>query len=311
MAPEAAAAERGTPARLRQLCNETQGIRLGDLTTLYTFRRSFLAEARKLTKPPTAMSNRELVELFIGSLSMAEKSQLKEGRKTGMILTKSSVESASERKVLLYNPVSDNNKLTQKLEELENIQSQEKDKAELANKSLDLRFTELEKLIKTLFVQGKEQGQASTENPGWRGKQYDPNSGVKLGMPGGMPKWGGNSKGSEGYGCFYCGGKDHFIPECEEMKEDVKNGLVKMNADGKLRLSDGSFIPNIPSQGTIKEKVMRHYASLPTTRPTAQLLNTSEDPVSRRARLERELELKEREEALELREGRRVGSCQG
>ena len=155
----------------------------------------------------------------------------------------------------------------------------------------------MEKLIKTLFVQGKEQGQASTANPGWRGKQYDPNSGVKLGMPGGMLKWGGNSKGSKGYSCFYCGGKDHFIPECEEMKEDVKNGLVKMNVDGKLQLSDRSFIPNIPSQVTIKEKVMRHYAkkqsqyylgyeeddqvpSLPITRPTVQLLNTSEDPVS-------------------------------
>jgi hypothetical protein len=69
--PEAAAAERGTPARLKQLCNETKGIQLGDLTTLYAFRRAFIAEAKKLTKPPAAMSNRELVELFIGSLSEA------------------------------------------------------------------------------------------------------------------------------------------------------------------------------------------------------------------------------------------------
>ena len=67
--PEAAAAERGTPARLRKLCRETQGIRLGDLITLYAFRRSFMAEARKLTKPPSALLNRELVELFVGSLS--------------------------------------------------------------------------------------------------------------------------------------------------------------------------------------------------------------------------------------------------
>ena len=67
--PEAAEAERGTPARIRQICAENKGIRLGDMATLYAFRRAFAAEAKKLTKPPVAMSNRELVELFIGSLS--------------------------------------------------------------------------------------------------------------------------------------------------------------------------------------------------------------------------------------------------
>ena len=67
--PEAAAAERGTPARIRQLCVETSKVRLGDMPALYTFRRAFMAEAKKLQKPPAAMANRELVELFIGCLS--------------------------------------------------------------------------------------------------------------------------------------------------------------------------------------------------------------------------------------------------
>ena len=67
--PEAAAAERGTPMRIRQVCYDARGIRLGDLATLYAFRRAFLAEAKKLAKPPAAISNRELVELFFGTLS--------------------------------------------------------------------------------------------------------------------------------------------------------------------------------------------------------------------------------------------------
>jgi hypothetical protein len=67
--PEAAAAERGTPARIKQLCSETGKVRLGDLPALYAFRRAFMAEAKKLAKPPAAMANRELVELFIGCLS--------------------------------------------------------------------------------------------------------------------------------------------------------------------------------------------------------------------------------------------------
>jgi hypothetical protein len=36
--PEAVVAERGTPARIRQLCSETRDIRLGDLGALYAFR---------------------------------------------------------------------------------------------------------------------------------------------------------------------------------------------------------------------------------------------------------------------------------
>ena len=67
--PEAAAAERGTPARIRQLCSETRDIRLGNLVALYAFHRAFMAEVKKLVKPPAAMSNRELVELFLGCLS--------------------------------------------------------------------------------------------------------------------------------------------------------------------------------------------------------------------------------------------------
>src|SRR5271156_2623608 len=50
-------------------CYDARGIRLGDLATLYAFRQAFLAEAKKLAKPPAAILNRELVELFFGTLS--------------------------------------------------------------------------------------------------------------------------------------------------------------------------------------------------------------------------------------------------
>ena len=67
--PEVVAAERGTLARIRQLCSETRNIRPGDLVALYAFHQAFIAEAKKLVKPLAAMSNRELVELFIGCLT--------------------------------------------------------------------------------------------------------------------------------------------------------------------------------------------------------------------------------------------------
>jgi hypothetical protein len=67
--PESAAAARGTPARIRQLCANTAKIKLGDLETLCSFKRTFSTEARKLQTDPAAMANRELVELFISCLT--------------------------------------------------------------------------------------------------------------------------------------------------------------------------------------------------------------------------------------------------
>jgi hypothetical protein len=357
--PEAAAAERGTPARIKQLSAETKGIRLGDLAALYAFRRSFIAEAKKLVKPPAAMSNRELVELFIGSLSESmaaavlqylgnkaesgpssakgklsecsvnktqrrpeDKYDLDEVCKAAIQVSESSQgmfylmnktlpEPASERRILMFNqPVSETSNLTQKLEDLENIQAQERDKLIIANKNMDVRFNELQDMMKTLLTQVQGGGRKETM------KQYDPSSGIKLGAPGTVPKWGGSS-GKSNDTCFYCGGRNHFIPDCEEMKEDVKSGKVQVNVEGKLRLSDGSYIPNIPGAATIKERIERHYAKklnqfycgndepedapITSLRTPAQYSNVIEDPARRRVRLEYELDLKEREDALELR----------
>jgi hypothetical protein len=67
--PEALAAERGTPSRIRHIVQEADHIEMGNTSRLYTCRRAFQAEANKLLKKPAVMSNRELVELFMGGLS--------------------------------------------------------------------------------------------------------------------------------------------------------------------------------------------------------------------------------------------------
>ena len=68
--PEASATERGTPARIWQIVQEADNVKLGDTVKLYSYWRAFLAEANKLMKPPAVMSNRKLVGLFMGSLSL-------------------------------------------------------------------------------------------------------------------------------------------------------------------------------------------------------------------------------------------------
>jgi hypothetical protein len=358
--PEAAAAERGTPARIRQLCAETKGIKLGDTTALYTFRRAFTTEAKKLSKPPAAMSNRELVELFIGSLSeqMAtavlqflgnKTSREKEGTDGGKLnrrpedkydidevckaailvsegsqgmfhlLNKPVPELVNGKRAMLFNHSAavEATGLTQKLEEIENLQAQERYKLEIVNKNVDVRFNELESMMKTLLSQVQSNA-SNTVNTGWRSKQYDPSSGVKLGTPGTMPKWGSGSRLGDGSGCFYCSGLDHMMgSSCEEMMAAIKAGWVKLNAEGKLRLGDGSYIPSVPNAANIKERVEKFYAkrqsqyylgdeeeddapSLSINRTPVKTL--AEDPARRRARLEYELDLKEREEAIELKQ---------
>ena len=350
--PEAAAAERGTPARIRQLCMETSKVSLGDMPSLYAFRRAFMAEARKLLKPPAVMANRELVELFIGCLSDSLASAVlqflgnkmskvssgngKEAESVGdglsarrpedrydlddvckaaiqvsensqgmfSIMRKESAAKTDNRGVFLLNqPLSETKALSQKVEELEGVQALEKDRLESVSKTLESKMDGLEGMLKTLLTQGQKQ-----EPAGGCGKTHDTHSGP-------TQRWGGKSL--DGEKCFWCGALGHFQADCDDLKNQARAGNVKINAEGRLRLRDGSFIPNIPAGGTLKEKVERHNSKKPSqffygcyedddpvpapaTQFPSQFLHVTEDPEKRRARLERELDLREKEESLEL-----------
>ena len=81
---------------------------------------------------------------------------------------------------------------------------------------------------------------------------------------------------------------------------------MRWSSDGKLRLGDGSQIPGYPSNGTIKEQVMKHYAKQHTMfhfseyeteedligpsvhKFTTQYVNVVESAEKHRARLEYE-----------------------
>jgi len=358
--PEAAAAERGTPARIRQLCSETREVRLGDLHALYSFRRAFMAEAKKLSKPPAAMANRELVELFISCLSERLASAVLQylGNKTpsvakgtanaadggnavprrpedrydleevckaaiqvsessqGMfnLLKKESSESVEGRGVYLFNqPTSDTKALVQKVEELEGAQALEKDRLVTVNKNIDSKFTELENMFKTFMTQNQTVAKSSGCKDDCKGNGCKTHEASTSSTP--AQRWGRSMDKEK---CYYCGGMGHFQADCEELKTHVRQGSVKVNPEGKLRLKDGSFIPNQPAGATIKERVDRHYARRPsqyfygeyedddpvtTAAPkyASQYLNSSDDAERRLARREAELELKQREDALELR----------
>jgi hypothetical protein len=92
-----------------------------------------------------------------------------------------------------------------------------------------------------------------------------------------------------------------------------------MNHEGKLRLKDGSFIPRTPVDASLKERVERHYARKPSqyyygeyedndpilpAAPNAfsQFLGGNDADKRTILQLRAELDLKRREEALELKQ---------
>lgn len=74
--PEAKMAGKGTLLNLRKICKEHQRIHVDDFAELKSLTRSFKAEQKLLLKPPALVSNRELVDLFLGCLKDAFRTQV-------------------------------------------------------------------------------------------------------------------------------------------------------------------------------------------------------------------------------------------
>ena len=116
--------------------------------------------------------------------------------------------------------------------------------------------------------------------------------------------------------CFYYSGKNHYILECDELKNNIRTGYVKLSSDENLRNGDSGYIPGSSNGSTIKERIEKQkmwkqnqfycgfdendYIAKPEIPMyPAQFLNQTESSVNRQARLEKEL--KQKEDELELR----------
>jgi hypothetical protein len=354
--PEASAAERGTPARLRQIVRDAGSIDLGETTELYAYRRAFLAEANKLCKEPRVMSNRELVELFMAGLSTAmgqtilqylgstgkkstrdEKGKEGEGKGTrrpedkydleevclaatevsenaqGMLSYKMGATSSGSKKgssTLVQTALLDSKVVTEKLDNLEATQAAEKDRLDVVNKQWGAKLDAIEGLMKTLLTQTHEKPSSSfVQNVGTGNRP-----GGFIDVPGRVTK---NFSTSADYNCFGCGESGHFQNNCERVKTLLKNGTIIHSREGRVRLPDGSRVPNIPAGASLIKRVEKHYASMKPAQSYFGAYEEMEDKLygsaaqesvnggrevdereQRLAKLEKEFELKEREGAL-------------
>lgn len=66
---EATSLRTGSYKKLQQVCKENRRIRIKDLGPFLSYKRSFLAEAKKLQEPPVLIANATLVQMFMSSLT--------------------------------------------------------------------------------------------------------------------------------------------------------------------------------------------------------------------------------------------------
>ena len=372
--PEASAAERGTPSRIRSIVQEADHIEMGDTTRLYAYRRAFQAEANKLLKKPAVMSNRELVELFMGGLAQSfvhailqylggtpakrvpekkDQEKPKEGEEKGKTPEGSEKKKDTEEvrrpedkhdldevcraarevsenaqgilsygwsvpssrgpkrgSALVQASSGESSILATKLETIEETQALEKDRLDVANKQLGAKLENIECLLKTFMSQAQEKPSSGfVQNIGM---------GNRMGNQGEVPgrAFKSFSNGTD-FICFGCGESGHFQNDCGRVKALIAKGAIVHNREGRVCLPDGSRVPNVPPGSCLADRVDRYYASMKPTQSYYGAFEEMEDKIhgsisrestyvnreieereQRIAKLEKEQELKERENAL-------------
>jgi len=349
--PEAAAAARGTPARIREICREAGGILMGDLPALYAFRRAFLTEANKLRVKPAVMSNRELVELFISGLSGPLVQALLQHlggvhRNTGKHKEEEDPEdirhrpedrykledvceaairvsenaqgllhlfnnNETARRVTTMVQSSEDKSGTSGKDLLEETRAKEMDRLTIENKQLFSKVKEMDEMLKSLLA-------PKQERPATTLIQSSATLNETNGQLGVTQRW---VKSAQPEGCFGCGEKDHFQNKCEKVKQQIQIGNLILDAEGRIKLPDGSRVPKFPQGACLIERMERYYATnkpapayygafeeaedraLSTLiKPRFPSMTSFDEREQRIARQERELDLRERESLIKAKQ---------
>lgn len=77
----------------------------------------------------------------------------------------------------------------------------------------------------------------------------------------------GNASGSSYRGCIYCSDLGHSRRDCPHIAEDIKANQCAINAEGKITLPNGSYVPRNTPGATMRERHHNFLKSLAPANP--------------------------------------------
>lgn len=262
--PEIVQEEKGSVSALRSLCGRFKHISQYDEERLLDFKRKFSMMATKCLTDPALVTNRELVEMFVGSLDKNFQDSLNNRLSTSGTLrggnkvrdedpydwtevVKTAVELVSGKTIAKAFKADSAESVTRatpaqvKREPSTSQLEQEDWRAEMASlkDTMDIRFRSIQS-----FMDSQRSAAPRPSRPAG-------NSGY-----GQQQSSQGNDDYSSGK-CFYCYETGHRWMNCPVKDQDIKEGKVKL-IGRELRYGDGSPIPreNGMSMKAIIEKHM-------------------------------------------------------
>ncbi|KAF8155288.1 hypothetical protein K438DRAFT_1777658 [Mycena galopus ATCC 62051] len=81
----------------------------------------------------------------------------------------------------------------------------------------------------------------------------------------------GGEKRTRPDGCNYCSDSAHFINDCDCVLEDIKEGLVRRNSEGRVVLPSGAFVPKTITGKDLRARVKKWHKQNPGQVAAAQL----------------------------------------
>ncbi|KAJ7121035.1 hypothetical protein C8R44DRAFT_831743 [Mycena epipterygia] len=73
-------------------------------------------------------------------------------------------------------------------------------------------------------------------------------------------------------GCGYCSDIEHFINQCQHVLTDINAGKCRRNADGRVVLPNGAFVPRTITGKDLRTRIEEWHRQNPGQLATAQLL---------------------------------------
>lgn len=261
--PEASNEARGSMKELKRVRDSFSGITCQDLTKLQSYKRAFVAEAKKLQKVPALLSNHEAIEYFMKPLSSGFRKKIVD--KLDLVDMVAPTEADGNRRAEDRYPLekvietavniargmqssygnsesssgnSDNDRremrayVKQENEEIGNTLAQLKDQQQISEKHFLSAFEQLNKSLQQV-IQSQNSQQTT---PVYQNQGYQPQ--VQAARQRALYVPSGNTST-----CFYCGEEGHMKDDCPHRNQHAEKGWIIIDGRGRHTLPDGRMIP--------------------------------------------------------------------